>query len=176
MAHKKKQNQLCQNQNPDKKFAEVVEKFIKKEWGDGDWEKGFIKCMIGYTTFLSKGVKEVVIKYGPEKAFSKISNQEDEVAYNKVFKACEKDSDAALKVAMESESTSSEYSSEDQLKSSIAKLEEVLIETTEHYKNTMMHFMADSSCAAKTNNTTKYNGKIAMEAKKSVKDFFISTF
>ena len=160
----------------DKKFAEVVEKFIQKEWGDGDWEKGFIKCMIGYTTFLSKEVKEAVIKYGPEKAFSNISNQEDEVAYNKVFKACEKDSDAALKVAMENESTSSEYSSEDQLKSSIAKLEEALIETTEHYKNTMMHFMTDSSCAAKTNNTTKYNGKIAMEAKKAVKDFFISTF
>ena len=40
----------------------------------------------------------------------------------------------------------------------------------------MMHYMADSSCVAKTNNTTKYNGKIAMEAKKAVKNFFISTF
>ena len=160
----------------DKKFAEVVETFIKKDWGDGDWEKGFIKCMIGHTTSLSKVVKEAVIKYGPEKAFSKISNQEDEVAYNKVFKACEKDSDAALKVAMENESASSEHSSEDHLKHSVAKLEEVLIETTEHYKNTMMHFMADSSCAAKTNNTTKYNGKIAKEAKNAVKDFFITTF
>ena len=135
-----------------------------------------------YTTSLSKGVKEVVIKYGPEKAFSKISNQEDEMAYNKVFNACENNSEAALKVAREnqnqtqSESISSEYSSEEQLKSSIAKLEEALIETTEHYKNTMMHFMADSSCAAKTNNTTKYNGKIAVEAKKAVKDFFINTF
>ena len=136
--------------------------------------------MIGHTASLSKGVKEVVIKYGPEKAFGKISNQEDEMAYNEVFNACEKDSEAALKVARENqtqnESTSSEYFSEAQLKSSIAKLEEALIETTEHYKNTMMHFMADSSCAAKTNNTTKYNGKIAMEAKKAVKDFFINTF
>ena len=86
---KKEAKSTLPESESDKKFAEVVEKFIKKEWGDGDWEKGFIKCMIGHTTSLSKGLKEVVIKYGPDKAFSKISNQEDEVVYNKVFKACE---------------------------------------------------------------------------------------
>ena len=25
----------------------TVEKFIKKEWGESDWEVGFIQCMIG---------------------------------------------------------------------------------------------------------------------------------
>ena len=58
-----------------KKYAEVVEKFILKEWGDSDWEKGFIKCMIGYATSLSKETKEIVIENGPEKAFGTISNQ-----------------------------------------------------------------------------------------------------
>ena len=72
------------------KFAEAVEKFIKKEWGESDWEIGFIQCMIGHAASLSKEVKEVVIEYGPEKAFGKISNQEDEIAYNKAFQACEK--------------------------------------------------------------------------------------
>jgi dienelactone hydrolase len=82
----------------DKKFAESVEKFIKKEWGESDWEMGFIQCMIGHTASLSKEVKEVVIEYGPEKAFRKISNQEDEMAYNKLFKACEeKGAEASLK-------------------------------------------------------------------------------
>ena len=40
----------------------------------------------------------------------------------------------------------------------------------------MMHFMADSSCAAKTNNTTKYQNKAAIKARKAVANFFISTF
>ena len=53
----------------DKRYAEVVEKFIIKEWGDSDWEKGFIKCMICYSAYLSEEVKEIVIENGPEKAF-----------------------------------------------------------------------------------------------------------
>ena len=59
----------------DEKYAEVVEKFIIKEWGDSDWEKGFIKCMIGHATSLSKETKKIVIENGPEKAFDKISNE-----------------------------------------------------------------------------------------------------
>ena len=88
----------------------------------------------------------------------------------------EKDSDAALKIAMENESTSSEYSSEDQLESSISKLEEYLVETTENFKKTMMHYMANSSCAAKTNNTTKYNKEAAVKVRKAVTDFFYRYF
>ena len=81
----------------DKKFAESVEKFIKKEWGEGKWEIGFIKCMSGHATSLPKEVKEAVIKYGPEKAYEKLSNVEDEEIYNKVFQACEKSVDTAQK-------------------------------------------------------------------------------
>ena len=99
----------------DKQYAEAVEKFIKKEWGESDWELGFIQCMISHTASLSKEVKEVVIEYGPEKAFKKISNQEDELAYNKLFQACEKGAEAVLKAEKASQSqsstTSSEYSS-----------------------------------------------------------------
>jgi glucan-binding YG repeat protein len=164
----------------DEKYAEVVEKFITKEWGDSDWEKGFIKCMIGYTASLSKETKEIVIENDPEKAFSKISNEEDQMIYNKVFQACEKNSEAALKVAQESQSqsseTSSEYSSEAELKSSIVKLEEYLVETSDNFKKTMMHYMADSSCAAKTKNTTKYQNEANKKARKAVADFFISAF
>jgi len=164
----------------DEKYAEVVEKFIIKEWGDSDWEKGFIKCMIGHAASLSKEVKEIVIGNGPEKAFDKISNEEDQMAYDKVFQACEKNSEAALKVAQESQGqsseTSSEHSSEAQLESSISKLEAYMVETSENFKKTMMHYMADSSCAAKTKNTTKYHKKANAKARKAVANFFINTF
>ena len=158
----------------------LVQKFIIKEWGDSDWEKGFIKCMIGHATSLSKEVKEIVIENGPEKAFNKISNEEDQMAYDKVFQACEKNSEAALKVAQESQSqsseTSSEYSSEAQLESSISKLEEYMVETAEKFSKEMMHYMADGSCAAKTKNTTKYQKEAAIKSRKAVADFFINTF
>jgi dienelactone hydrolase len=164
----------------DKKYAVAVEKFIKKEWGESDWEIGFIQCMVGYAPSLSKEVKEAVIEHGPEKAFSKISNEEDQMAYNEVFQACEKNSEAALKVVQESQSQSSEtsleYSSEAQIKSSIPKLEEYLVETAENFQKTMMHYMADSSCAAETKNTTKYQKEANKKARKAVADFFISTF
>ena len=164
----------------DNKYAVAIEKFIIKEWGDSDWEKGFIKCMIGHASLLSKEVKGIVIENGPEKAFSKISNEQDQMAYNKVFQACEKNSEAALKVAQESQSqsseTSSEHFSDTQLESSIAKLEEYMVETTKKFSKEMMHYMADSSCAAKTKNTTRYQKKAAKKSRKAVADFFINTF
>ena len=164
----------------DEKYAVAVETYILKKWGDSDWEKGFIKCMIGHALSLSKEVKEIVIENGPEKAFKKISNEEDEMAYNKVFQACEKNSEAALKVAQESQSQSSETSSEnfseDELESSISKLEEYMVETTEKFSKEMMHYMADSSCAAKTKNTTKYQKEAAIKSRKAVADFLINTF
>ena len=164
----------------DEKYAVAVETFIIKEWGDSDWEKGFIKCMIGHATSLSNEVKKIVIENGPEKAFDKISNEEDQMAYDKVFQACEKNSEAALKVAQESQSqsseTSSENSSEAQIESSISELEKYMVETTEKFNKTMMHYMADDSCAAKTNNTTKYQSEAAKKSKKAVTDFFIKTF
>ena len=102
------------------------------------------------------------------------------MAYNKVFQACEKNSEVALKVAQESQSqsseTSSEYSSEAQIKSSISELEKYLVETAENFKKTMLHYMADSSCAAKTENTTKYQKEANKKSRKAVADFFISTF
>ena len=36
--------------------------------------------------------------------------------------------------------------------------------------------MADSSCAAKTNNTTKQPKEATTKAKKAVTDFFVDTF
>ncbi len=36
--------------------------------------------------------------------------------------------------------------------------------------------MADSSCAAKTKNTTRYKRKAAKKSRKAVADFFIKTF
>ena len=164
----------------DEKYAVAVETYILKKWGDSDWEKGFIKCMIGHASSLSKEVKEIVIENDPEKAFNKISNEEDQMAYDKVFQACEKNSEAALKVAQESQSqsseTSSEYFSEDELESSISKLEKHMVETTEKFSKEMMHYMADSSCVAKTKNTTKYQKDAAIKSRKAVADFFINTF
>ena len=167
----------------DSKFAEAVETYILKKWGDSDWEKGFIKCMIGHSAILSTEVKETIIEHGPEKAFKKISNENDGEAYNKVFQACEKNSEKALKAASaasesqsQSSTTSSEHSSEAEIESSIAKLEEYIVETAEKFEKEMMHFMADSSCAAKTNNTTKYQKEAAKKVRKAVADFFINTF
>ena len=167
----------------DSKFAEAVETYILKKWGDSDWEKGFIKCMIGHSAILSTEVKETIIEHGPEKAFKKISNENDGEAYNKVFQACEKNSEKALEAASaasesqsQSSTTSSEHSSEAEIESSIAKLEEYIVETAEKFEKEMMHFMADSSCAAKTNNTTKYQKEAAKKVRKAVADFFINTF
>ena len=167
----------------DSKFAVTVETYILKKWGDSDWEKGFIKCMIGHSAILSTEVKETIIEYGPEKAFKKISNENDGEAYNKVFQACEKNSETALKAASaagesqsQSSTTSSEHASEVEIESSIAKLEEYIVETAEKFEKEMMHFMADSSCAAKTNNTTKYQKEAAKKVRKAVADFFINTF
>ena len=165
----------------DKRFAESVEKFIKKEWGESDWEMGFIQCMISHTASLSKEVKEVVIEYGPEKAFRKISNQEDEMVYNKLFKACEKGAEAALKAENKtkeetaSQETTSKFFSETNLPALLESLENQLVKQVEHYK-TMSFLLADISCIAKSKKRLKYNKEAAENVKKAVTDFFITTF
>ncbi len=165
----------------DKRFAESVEKFIKKEWGESDWEMGFIQCMISHTASLSKEVKEVVIEYGPEKAFRKISNQEDEMVYNKLFKACEKDAEAALKAENKTkeetaaQETTSKSFSEANLPALLESLENQLVKQVEYYK-TMSFLLADTSCIAKSKKRLKYNKEAAENVKKAVTDFFITTF
>jgi dienelactone hydrolase len=165
----------------DKRFAESVEKFIKKEWGESDWEMGFIQCMISHTASLSKEVKEVVIEYGPEKAFRKISNQEDEMVYNKLFKACEKDAEAALKAENKTkeetaaQETTSKSFSETNLPALLESLENQLVKQVEYYK-TMSFLLADTSCIAKSKKRLKYNKEAAENVKKAVTDFFITTF
>ncbi len=163
------------------KFAEAVEKFIKKEWGESDWEIGFIQCMIGHATSLSKEVKEVVIEYGPEKAFGKISNQEDEITYNKVFQACEKNSEAALKAANQAkeeaaeQGMTSESFSKSDLPRLLESLEKQLVRSAEYYK-TMAFFLTDTSCIIKSKKRLKYNKEAATKVRKAVTDFFINTF
>ena len=163
------------------KFAEAVEKFIKKEWGESDWEVGFIQCMIGHATSLSKEVKEVVIEYGPEKAFGKISNQEDEITYNKVFQACEKNSEAALKAANQAkeeaaeQGTTSESFSKSDLPRLLESLEKQLVKSAKYYK-TMAFFLTDTSCIIKNKKRLKYNKEAATKVRKAVTDFFITTF
>ncbi len=165
----------------DKKFAESVEKFIKKEWGESDWEMGFIQCMISHTASLSKEVKEVVIEYGPEKASRKISNQEDEMVYNKLFKACEKGAEAALKAENKTkeetaaQETTSKSFSEVNLPALLESLENQLVKQVEYYK-TMSFLLADTSCIAKSKKRLKYNKEAAENVKKAVTDFFITTF
>ena len=165
----------------DKKFAESVETFIKKEWGESDWEMGFIQCMISHTASLSKEVKEVVIEYGPEKASRKISNQEDEMVYNKLFKACEKGAEAALKAENKtkeetaSQETTSKFFSETNLPALLESLENQLVKQVEYYK-TMSFLLADTSCIAKSKKRLKYNKEAAENVKKAVTDFFITTF
>ena len=41
----------------DKKFSESLEKFIKKEWGEGKWEIGFIQCFFGNVKFYIISIK-----------------------------------------------------------------------------------------------------------------------
>ena len=168
----------------DKKYAVAVEKFIKKEWGESDWEIGFIQCMAGYASSLSKEVKEVVIEHGPEKAFEKISNQDALVAYSKVFSACEKNSQAALKAANETrdketagQKTSSETSSSSitDLPTLVTSLENQLVKQAEYYE-TMSFFLSETSCVSASKKRLKYNKKAAKKVRKAVSDFFITTF
>ena len=168
----------------DKKYAVAVEKFIKKEWGESDWEIGFIQCMAGYAPSLSKEVKEAVIEHGPEKAFKKISNQDAVEVYSKVFSACEKNSEAALKVANEAkdkdateQKTSSETSSSSitDLPTLVTSLENQLVKQAEYYE-TMSFFLSETSCVTASKRRIKYNKKAATKVKKTVTDFFISTF
>ena len=143
---------------------------------------GFIQCMISHTASLSKEVKEVVIEYGPEKAFRKISNQEeDEMVYNKLFKACEKGAEAALKAENKTkeetaaQETTSKSFSEVNLPALLESLENQLVKQVEYYK-TMSFLLADTSCIAKSKKRLKYNKVAAMKVKKAVTDFFINTF
>jgi len=168
----------------DKKYAVAVENFIKKEWGKSDWEIGFIQCMAGYETSLSKEVKEVVIEHGPEKAFEKISNQDALDNYSKVFSACEKNSQAALKAANEArdEEAQEQKASSDTSSSSItdlptlvASLENQLVKQAEYYE-TMSFFLSETSCVSSSKKRLKYNKKAAKKVKKAVSDFFITTF
>ena len=168
----------------DKKYAVAVEKFIKKEWGESDWEIGFIQCMVGYAPSLSKEVKEAVIEHGPEKAFKKISNQDAVEVYSKVFSACEKNSEAALKAANEAkdkdateQKTSSETSSSSitDLPTLVTSLENQLVKQAEYYE-TMSFFLSETSCVTASKRRIKYNKKAATKVKKTVTDFFISTF
>ncbi len=165
----------------DKKFAESVETFIKKEWGESDWEMGFIQCMISHTASLSKEVKEVVIEYGPEKAFREISNPEDEIAYNKLFQSCEKVAEASLKAKNQAkeesaaQETTSKSFSKANLPALLESLENQLVKQVESYKS-MSFLLADTSCMAKSRKRLKYNKIAAMKVKKTVVDFFINTF
>ena len=168
----------------DKKYVVAVEKFIKKEWGESDWEIGFIQCMAGYAPSLSKEVKEAVIEHGPEKAFKKISNQDAVEVYSKVFSACEKNSEAALKVANEAkdkdateQKTSSETSSSSitDLPTLVTSLENQLVKQAEYYE-IMSFFLSETSCVTASKRRIKYNKKAATKVKKTVTDFFISTF
>ena len=137
--------------------------------------------MIGHATSLSKEIKEAVIEYGPEKAFRKISNQEDEMAYNKLFKACEKGAEAALKAENKtkeetaSQETTSKFFSETNLPALLESLENQLVKQVEYYK-TMSFLLADTSCIAKSKKRLKYNKEAAENVKKAVTDFFITTF
>jgi CO dehydrogenase/acetyl-CoA synthase beta subunit len=138
--------------------------------------------MISHTASLSKEVKEVVIEYGPEKAFRKISNQEDEMAYNKLFKACEeKGAEASLKAENQTkeetaaQETTSKSFSEANLPALLESLENQLVKQVEYYK-TMSFLLADTSCIAKSKKRLKYNKEAAENVKKAVTDFFITTF
>ena len=137
--------------------------------------------MIGHAAFLSKEVKEVVIEYGPEKAFGKISNQEDEITYNEVFQACEKNSEAALKAANQAkeetaeQGTTSESFSKSDLPRLLESLEKQLVKSAEYYK-IMAFFLTDTSCIIKSKKRLKYNKEAATKVRKVVTDFFITTF
>ena len=171
---------IIANNKPRKEEAVAVLEFIKKEWGEGKWEMGFVQCMIGHAASLSKEVKQVVIEYGPEKAFRKISNQEDEITYNKVFQACEKNSETALKAANQAkeeaaeQGMTSESFSKSDLPRLLESLEKQLVKSAKYYK-TMAFFLTDTSCIIKSKKRLKYNKEAAIKVRKAVTDFFITT-
>ena len=162
----------------DKKYAVAVEKFITKEWGKGDWEMGFIKCMVGYAASLSEEVKEAVIEHGPEKAFEKISNEKDMEVYGKVFSACEKNSEAALAQANQAldeaakqETTSGSSSETSQV--DLPSFENQLEKQAKSYDTAFL--MTDTSCYAESKKRLRYDKEAAQQVKKAVVDFLTET-
>ena len=162
----------------DKKYAVAVEKFITKEWGKGDWEMGFIKCMVGYAASLSEEVKEAVIEHGPEKAFEKISNEKDMEVYGKVFSACEKNSEAALAQANQAldetakqETTSGSSSENSQV--DLPSFENQLEKQAKNYDTAFL--MTDTSCYSESQKRLRYNKEAAQQVKKAVVDFLTET-
>ena len=162
----------------DKKYAVAVEKFITKEWGKGDWEMGFIQCMVGHAASLSEEVKEAVIEHGPEKAFEKISNEEDMNEYGKVFSACEKNSEAALAQANQAideaakQETTSESSSETS-QVDLPSFENQLVKQAKSYDTSFL--MTDTSCYSESKKRLRYNKEAAQQVKKAVVDFLTET-
>ena len=166
----------------DKKYAVAVEKFITKEWGKGDWEMGFIKCMAGHAASLSEEVKEAVIEHGPEKAFEKISNEEDMNAYGKVFSACEKNSEAALaqaNQALEKDANQEETSSAESSSGTshptvdLPYFESYLEEYTKAYNTAFL--MTDTSCMIESKKRLRYNKEASQKAEKAVIDILTET-
>ena len=162
----------------DKKYAVAVEKFITKEWGKGDWEMGFIQCMVGHAASLSEEVKEAVIEHGPEKAFEKISNEKDMEVYGKVFSACEKNSEAALAQANQAldeaakqETTSGSSSETSQV--DLPSFENQLEKQAKSYDTAFL--MTDTSCYAESKKRLRYNKEAAQQVKKAVVDFLTET-
>jgi len=161
----------------DTEFAYAVEKFIKKEWGEGDWEIGFINCMVGYESSFSEEIKKAVIKYGPEKAFNKIKNRKDLSTYDKVFNACERNSEDALEAANKAREEAAEEKQIDTsyLPTLVASLETQLVEQEKNYSTTSF-LLSDTSCISDSKRTLKYNNKSAKKVKEAVTNFIIKTF
>ena len=141
--------------------------------------EGFHKPLLELSNPPKMLISASAIGYYGDTGIIKVNEQSD-IGSGFFSELCKDWEQAALKAERESQSqsstTSSEYSSEAELTSSISKLEEYLVETAEHFKKEMMHYMTDISCAAKTNNTTKYNKEAATKVRKAVADFLIDTF
>ncbi len=143
---------------------------------------GFIKCMAGHAASLSEEVKEAVIEHGPEKAFEKISNEEDMNAYGKVFSACEKNSEAALaqanqaleKDAKQEETSSAESSSGTSHPTvDLTYFESYLEEYTKNYETSFL--MTDTSCMIESKKRLRYNEEASQKAEKAVIDILTET-
>ena len=165
----------------DQRFAKSVKEYIKKEWGDGDYEQKIAQCVAANAEQITEKMKEAAIKYGLEKAMYKVSSK-DYKSLDKIwFGLCEKGWTA--ETVQEEQSGDEEESGfdndvarlEHELETYVAEFKPYLSESSKYYEG-QEKLMADAESCEVDGAKLKYNKDAHKRVIKAVEDFFVTTF
>ena len=165
----------------DQRFAKSVKEYIKKEWGDGDYEQKIAQCLAANAEQITEKMKEAAIKYGLEKAMYKVSSK-DYKSLDKIwFGLCEKGWTA--ETVQEEQSGGEEESGfdsdvarlEHELKYYVAEFKPHLIEGSKYFEGQEKLMAGAESCEV-DGAKLEYNKDAHKQVIREVKDFFVTTF